>query len=54
VNETTTPITMEPEFGIDWAFTDYDLKLSIDEFSKRYLAPASPLLFRYTSNGLLS
>ena len=44
VNETTTPITMEPEFGIDWAFTDYDLKLSIDEFSKRYLAPAAKRL----------
>lgn len=44
VNETTTPITMEPEFGIDWAFSDYDLKLSIDEFSKRYLAPAAKRL----------
>lgn len=44
VNETTIPITMEPEFGIDWAFTDYDLKLSIDEFSKRYLAPAAKRL----------
>jgi hypothetical protein len=44
VNELTVPITMEPEFGIDWAFTDYDLKLSIDEFSKRYLAPAAKRL----------
>lgn len=44
VNETTVPITMEPEFGIDWAFSDYDLKLSIDEFSKRYLAPAAKRL----------
>ena len=44
VNETTVPITMEAEFGIDWAFTDYDLKLSIDEFSKRYLAPAAKRL----------
>jgi len=44
VNETTIPITMEPEFGIDWAFSDYDLKLSIDEFSKRYLAPAAKRL----------
>jgi len=31
---------MEPEFGIDWSFSDYDLTLSIDEFSKRYLEPA--------------
>ena len=44
VNETTVPITMEAEFGIDWAFSDYDLKLSIDEFSKRYLAPAAKRL----------
>jgi len=44
VNELTIPITMEPEFGIDWAFSDYDLKLSIDEFSKRYLAPAAKRL----------
>lgn len=40
VNESTVPVTMESEFGIDWAFSDYDLKLSIDEFSKRYLEPA--------------
>ena len=44
VNELTVPITMEPEFGIDWAFSDYDLNLSIDEFSKRYLAPAAKRL----------
>lgn len=44
VNELTIPITMEAEFGIDWAFSDYDLKLSIDEFSKRYLAPAAKRL----------
>jgi hypothetical protein len=44
VNEPTVPITMEAEFGIDWAFSDYDLKLSIDEFSKRYLAPAAKRL----------
>ena len=44
VNETTVPITMEAEFGIDWAFSDYDLKLTIDEFSKRYLAPAAKRL----------
>jgi hypothetical protein len=44
VNEPTVPITMEAEFGIDWAFSDYDLKLTIDEFSKRYLAPAAKRL----------
>lgn len=44
VNETTIPIVMEPEFGIDWAFSDYDLTLSIDEFSNRYLKPAASRL----------
>ena len=44
VNESTVPITMEQEFGIDWAFSDYDLKLSIDEFTKRYLEPAGKRL----------
>ena len=44
VNETTVPITMEQEFGIDWAFSDYDLTLSIDEFTKRYLEPAGKRL----------
>jgi hypothetical protein len=38
VNEQTSPITIEPEFGIDWDFTDYDLTLTIDKFSERYLA----------------
>lgn len=44
VNESTVPITMEQEFGIDWAFSDYDLTLSIDEFTKRYLEPAGKRL----------
>lgn len=44
VNEVSVPITMEPEFGIDWSFSDYDLTLTIDEFSKRYLAPAAKRL----------
>ena len=44
VNESTVPITMEQEFGIDWAFSDYDLTLSIDEFAKRYLEPAGKRL----------
>lgn len=44
VNETTEAITVEPEFGIDWDFTDYDLTLSIDKFSERYLQPAGKKL----------
>jgi hypothetical protein len=44
VNETTTPLTMGAPFGIDWAFNDVDLALSIDEFSARYLEPAAARL----------
>jgi len=39
VNEPQVPITMEPEFGIDWEFTDFDLTLKVDKFEERYLAP---------------
>jgi hypothetical protein len=44
VNETTVPLTIQPEFGIDFAFSDFDLALSIDEFSKRYITPAAKRL----------
>lgn len=44
VVETTEPIVVEPEFGIDWDFSDYDMTLSIDEFSDRYLQPAGKKL----------
>lgn len=39
VNEPQVPITVEPEFGIDWQFTDFDLTLKVDKFEERYLAP---------------
>lgn len=39
VNELVKPITIQPEFGIDWAFQDFDLTLTVDNFSKRYLEP---------------
>lgn len=44
VNETPVPITIQPEFGIDWDFTDFDLTLSVDKFSERYLQPAGKRL----------
>lgn len=44
VNETSEPITVESEFGIDWDFSDFDLTLSIDKFSERYLQPAGKKL----------
>ena len=39
VNEPQVPITIEPEFGIDWQFTDFDLTLKVDKFEERYLQP---------------
>lgn len=39
VNEPKARITVEPEFGIDWAFTDFDLTLKVDQFEERYLQP---------------
>ena len=39
INETTSPIVIQPEFGIDWPFSDFDLSLSVDKFSERYLQP---------------
>ena len=39
INETQTPITIEPEFGIDWQFTDFDNTLSVDKFEDRYCKP---------------
>ena len=39
VNEPKLPITVEPEFGIDWAFTDFDLTLKVDKFEERYCKP---------------
>lgn len=44
INETQVPITLDPEFGVDWAFSDYDLTTGIDKFSERYLEPAGKRL----------
>lgn len=40
INETTTPLTIGDPIGIDWAFSDVDLTLTIDKFAERYLEPA--------------
>lgn len=40
VNETTGIMTVQPEVGIDWAFSDYDLTLTLEQFSERYLQKA--------------
>lgn len=44
VTETSIPLTIQPEFGIDFAFSDFDLALSIDRFSERYIQPAAKRL----------
>ena len=44
VNETSVPVTVEPEFGIDFDFTEFDRTLSVDDFSKRYMEPAGKRL----------
>jgi len=44
INETSTPITVEPEFGIDFDFTEFDRTLSVDDFNNRYLTPAGKRL----------
>lgn len=44
VNETTTPLVIDQLFGIDWAFNEVDLTLTIDKFTDRYLEPAAKRL----------
>ncbi len=44
VNEPTVPLTIQPEFGIDWDFTDFDLTLKVDKFTEKYLIPAGARL----------
>jgi hypothetical protein len=38
--ETSVPVTLTTQRGIDLAFTSADLALSIDDFSKRFVKPA--------------
>lgn len=44
VTETSKPIIVEPEFGIDFDFTDFDMTLKVDKFRERYLVPAGKRL----------
>jgi coat protein Gp5 len=38
--ETSVPVALTTQFGVDIAFTTQDLKLSIDDFRERFLDPA--------------
>lgn len=38
--ETSVPLTLNTQFGVDIVFTTKDLTLSIDKFSERFLKPA--------------
>ena len=38
--ETSVPLTLSTQRGVDIAFTSADLTLSVDDFSKRFLKPA--------------
>jgi hypothetical protein len=40
VVETTVPVTLDTQFGVDFQFSSTELTLNIDEFSSRYLNPA--------------
>jgi hypothetical protein len=38
--ETSVPVALTTQFGVDISFTSLELGLSIDDFSKRFIAPA--------------
>lgn len=40
ITETSVPLTLEKQFGVDFSFSSQDLALTIDDFNKRILAPA--------------
>jgi hypothetical protein len=44
VTESSVPLVIQPEFGIDFAFSDFDLSLTLDRFSERYIVPAAKRL----------
>lgn len=42
--EKTVPLTIQPEFGIDMDFPDYDMILTVDRFKERHIDPAGKQL----------
>jgi hypothetical protein len=41
VNETSVPITLTTQFGVDFQFSSQELTLIVDEFTERYTGPAA-------------
>lgn len=51
--ETSVPLVLDTQFGVDVSFTSKELSLSIDDFSKRILAPAGAVVAnKIDSSGL--
>lgn len=52
--ETSVPLTLDTQFGVDIVFTSKDLTLSMDDFSQRFLEPAlATVANKIDSDGLL-
>ena len=41
VTDSTLPVTLSTQFGVDFQFSSSELALSADDFSNRYLRPAA-------------
>lgn len=40
INESSTPVSLTTQFGVDFQFSSQELTLIVDEFAERYLRPA--------------
>src|ERR1051326_589691 len=47
INETYVSLTLDHPFGVDLNYTTIDLTLSMDDFSRRYIAPAVARIANY-------
>ncbi|TAL03706.1 MAG: hypothetical protein EPO08_03445 [Rhodospirillaceae bacterium] len=54
ITEPSTSITISNQQHVDFQFTSYDLTLTIEEFSERYLKPAAAALANSLDYGVLS
>lgn len=51
--ETSVPVVLDQQFGVDLKFTSKELALSLDDFSDRVLAPAVSTIANYIDRKLL-